>query len=101
MHANGKKAPSNFDFISVWATASLCHFGLMAGTSCIVGILPRWLQSTLEWGLVAFAKWGEELLRRFTSYRDESRYFWAIYFLNSLLYGLLFALVWRYFAQRR
>jgi len=95
-----RKRPTTFDFVSVWATATLCHFGFMAGASCIAGVLPGWLQSAMEWALTIFAKTAEKLLRKFTNYSGESRYFWTIYFLNSLLYGLMFALVWRHFRER-
>jgi len=94
----GKKGVNVFDFVSVWATATLCHFGLMVGGSCVLGILPPWLQATVEWGLGAFAMAAEELLRRLIDYRGADRYQWTIIYFNSVLYGLLFALVWRHFA---
>jgi cytochrome c biogenesis protein CcdA len=96
-----EKGAGAYPFVVVWAGAAFVHFILMFPTSCIIGVFPEWLQTAVVWVTGAFAIAAEQGLSKVINYRGQDKYQWPIMIGNSVLYGLLFAFVWRWYAQRQ
>ena len=75
------------------------HLGLMFGAAMLLSHLPHRLASIGFWMVGAIVIATLKLMGRY-SINGSDALFWGIVFLNALLYGLMYTLVWWHYSRR-